>query len=281
VGGRVLELDVEEGSHVERGDPVGRLSASLAELEVEAKEAELSAARADLGVLAEGSRPEELRTAQAELRAAQKVLNVVDQSVERQRGLVQDGAAPRASLDDLITRQAEARGKVDVAEQRLHLLRAGTRQTQLDGMMSRVEASERGLAAARERLSLHTLDAPSEGDIVDVLIDPGEIVSPGAPVVVLADRQHPYVEVFVPQEDIAGVRPGLSASVRVDAFDQPFSATVEHVNRRTEFTPRYLFSESERANLVVRVRLRIEDPDRKLIAGVPARAVLSREATAP
>jgi hypothetical protein len=45
---------------------------------------------------------------------------------------------------------------------------------------------------------------------------------------------------------------------------------VENVARATEFTPRFLFSERERANLVVRVRVRVDDPAQRLHAGVPA-----------
>jgi hypothetical protein len=62
--------------------------------------------------------------------------------------------------------------------------------------------------------------------------------------------------------------------VSVDAHDKPFPGEIEFVGRRTEFTPKFLFSERERPNLVVRVRIRIEAPDGNLQAGVPAFAVL-------
>ena len=48
------------------------------------------------------------------------------------------------------------------------------------------------------------------------------------------------------------------------------SGKVEHIARRTEFTPRYLFSEKERSTLVVRVRVRVDDSKEELRAGVPA-----------
>jgi hypothetical protein len=48
---------------------------------------------------------------------------------------------------------------------------------------------------------------------------------------------------------------------------------------RTEFTPRYLFSEGERENLVLRVRVRIEDPKRELHGGVPAFVTLAGDAS--
>ena len=49
----------------------------------------------------------------------------------------------------------------------------------------------------------------------------------------------------------------------------PLSGRVEHVFPRTEFTPRFLFSDDERPNLVLRVRVRIEDPRHLLHAGLP------------
>jgi hypothetical protein len=57
--------------------------------------------------------------------------------------------------------------------------------------------------------------------------------------------------------------------------------TVENVARKTEFTPRYLFSDRERSNLVVRVRVRVNDPERHLHAGVPAFVSIDRGARAP
>jgi HlyD family secretion protein len=58
--------------------------------------------------------------------------------------------------------------------------------------------------------------------------------------------------------------------VRVDAVNTPFSGKVEYVAPETEFTPKFLFSDRERPHLVVRVRVRVDDPDRRLHAGIPA-----------
>ena len=51
---------------------------------------------------------------------------------------------------------------------------------------------------------------------------------------------------------------------------------MENVGRKTEFTPRFIFSERERPNLVVRIRVRIEDPEERLHAGVPAFVTFER-----
>jgi hypothetical protein len=62
---------------------------------------------------------------------------------------------------------------------------------------------------------------------------------------------------------------GLPVHARVDSLPHEIPGKVERISRRTEFSPRYLFSRAERANLVVRVRVRFDDPQRELHAGVP------------
>jgi multidrug resistance efflux pump len=76
--------------------------------------------------------------------------------------------------------------------------------------------------------------------------------------------------VFVPQAQVARIRVGAAARTRVDGVPEDVPGHVERLERRTEFTPRYLFSRGERTNLVVRVRVRIDDARHQLHAGIPA-----------
>jgi len=70
---------------------------------------------------------------------------------------------------------------------------------------------------------------------------------------------------------VAEARVGQRAEVHVDSLPgRVFTGAVEDVGQRTEFTPRYLFSPKERPNLVVRVRVDLQDPGHELRAGLPA-----------
>jgi HlyD family secretion protein len=98
----------------------------------------------------------------------------------------------------------------------------------------------------------------------------------GQPIVTVADTEHPYADVFVPQGDLGGIRVGAVARARVDSLRGEIAGRVERVFRKTEFTPRYIFSRDERQNLVVRVRVRFDDTKRVLHAGVPLFARIDR-----
>ena len=99
---------------------------------------------------------------------------------------------------------------------------------------------------------------------------------PGTPVVTIADTRRPYAEVFVPEGELARVQLGASAEVGADGLDRTVPGQVEHIGRQAEFTPRYLFRERERPNLVFRVRVRIDDGGQKLHAGLPAFVTFGR-----
>src|SRR6185437_622699 len=116
------------------------------------------------------------------------------------------------------------------------------------------------------RFELHALDP---GEVLEVHLRTGELAVAGLPVVTVADTAHPYSDLFVPQAAVGGIAVGAPVRARVDSLPHEIPGKVERISRRTEFSPRYLFSRSERANLVVRVRVRFDDPQRALHAGVP------------
>jgi HlyD family secretion protein len=155
-------------------------------------------------------------------------------------------------------------------QERLIQLRKGARPEELAAADAAVLAAEAAVDAEKERLALYSLYASERVTVLDVPVRVGEVVAAGATVATVADTQHPYLDVFVPQQSLAGLEVGVSARVRVDAESDTFEGEIEHIAPTTEFTPRFLFSPQERPNIVVRVRVRINDPDERLHAGVPA-----------
>src|SRR6266851_1067695 len=171
---------------------------------------------------------------------------------------------------------ARARSERESLEQRLTAQKNGARASELRQAKARVDSARAALAAEEARLARSVLRAPAAGVVLDTTAESGEVLAAGTPAVILGETRRPYLDVFVAQQDLAGVRVGAAAAVRVDAARETFRGTVSDVARTTEFTPRYLFSPRERANLVVRVRIDVEDPREELHAGVPALARIER-----
>jgi HlyD family secretion protein len=267
--GRVATVAVHRGQVVRPGDVLATLDDALARATRDARQAELSAAKAELALLKAGTRREDVAAAAEDLRGAAVTEDLARKSAERARHLLAQGAVPSAEVDraDADLDQAAARRRS--LESRLAALRRGSRPEEIARAEATVEQETSALALEQERLARFALRGPAAGSILDVTVKVGEIAAVGSPAVTLADTEHPYADVFVPEGRLAGVQVGTTAQARVDASAESFRGVVEYVSPDTEFTPKFLFSDRERPNLVIRVRVRIDDPAHRLHSGVP------------
>jgi len=112
--------------------------------------------------------------------------------------------------------------------------------------------------------------APSSGTVINRLVEPGELVANGTPVVVLVDLSDLYVRVFVPERHISKVRLGNSARIYADSFpDRSFTGKVMEIAQKAEFTPREEHVKEERTKLVFGVKVAVENPQGYLKPGMP------------
>lgn len=270
VGGRLRQSTLVRGGSVRAGDAIVMLDDSLDRPQRAARVADLASAQAQLGLLRAGARGEDVRATSAQLAATRDSEQLLTRTFERQQGLANGGAVPTASLDELRNQLVQVRSQRETLSQRLALLHHGARREELAAASARVDAARAVIDALDARLQHYTLRAPLNGTVLDIHAEPGEVVAPGTPVATVGDLDHPFVDVFVAQSRMAEVRLEAPAHVRLDAYPRTFPGRVEHIAEQTEFTPRFLFSERERPNLVVRVRIRVEDPQHRLHAGLPA-----------
>jgi HlyD family secretion protein len=277
--GRVQAVEVARGQVVEAGHVLARLDPSLEELAAAARAAEAAAAVAQVALVREGPRDDDIRAIAARVRAAQAAENLLRRDLERERRLLGRGATPQAVVTDLEGRLEAAVAERQSLEHQLRGLREGARAPEIASAEARARAAQITHEIEQKRLERYVLRAHEAGTVLDVHAEPGEVVAAGTPVVSMADRTRPFADVFVPQAELGGIDVGDAAAVRVDAYPQAFAGTVERIAPTTEFTPRFLFSERERPNLVVRVRVRIEDHAGALHAGVPAFVTIERTAT--
>ena len=276
LGGRVETVAVHRGDVVADKQVLAQVDDTLAKLSRAARIDDNAAARADLALLEAGARREDVASISAQVRAVAATEGLLLKVAERARSLHESGAISQAEVDRADADLERATAERKSTEQRLASLQRGARTEEIARARARASGSTTAVALEDERIARHALLARGPGEVLDVHVEPGELAAAGAPVVTLADTTRPYVEVFVPQGELEGIRAGAKATVHVDASKVSLDGSVEHVASRTEFTPRYLFSERERPNLVVRVRVRLQDPERRAHAGVPAFVSIAR-----
>ena len=268
---RLVARPAKEGMRVKSGDEIARLDTSLLEGEAARLGAEVSSSESRLKELTSGFRVERIHEARAQREAAEGDLSLARTERLRAEKLLASGAGSQAALDRAQSQEHQAARALDAAAARLALLEAGERPEQRDLGRSGLEASRRSYDLVRRRIERMILRAPSDAVVLDTYFEVGEVVPAGRPVVKLGDPSEPYVDIYVAPADLSALKIGSRLPVKVDGFgDRGFTGTVTETGAEAEFTPRAILTPRERARLVYRVRVTIEDATGELRPGVPA-----------
>ncbi len=274
--GRVERVGAVRGDVLTDGQEIARVDDSIATLVRDARVQDVNVAKADLAIVKAGSRNQDVAAQADELKAAIASEELQRKAHERISELTRTGSFAKAELDKADADLERAVAQRKAIASRLSALKQGARPEEISRAEVRVHQAEAALALEEARLRRSVLTAKGAGVVLDVLIKAGEFANVGAGALTVADTAHPFADVFVPEKDLAGIGVGKKAHVVIDQDARPLGAVVEHVSHTTEFTPKFVFSPEERAHLMVRVRIRIDDPEKRLHAGVPAFATIER-----
>jgi HlyD family secretion protein len=336
VAGRVTEVLAVEGQPVKAGDVLARVAADefkervhqiqaalesassqvrqqekTVQLRREVIEGQIAQARsqAEASRVAaertrEGSRPQEIRIAEAELAQAEALLSQRRTDYDRISGLVKEGIAPQQQLDTAQAALRSAESARNAANERLVLAREGSRRQDIAEAQARVETAQAGVnvaeAARREveiqaaalasaqatekqlRAELETaktqlgyteIRSPMNGVVLTKNVEVGEFVNPGTPVVTVANIEDLWMNIYIPETQTGLVKLGQDVRVSVDSFPkETFKGKITFVSSESEFTPKTILTEEERIKLVFRAKVALENTDQRLKPGMPADA---------
>ena len=169
-------------------------------------------------------------------------------------------------------RVAAARARETGAREGVARLRAGSRREEIEAARARVAGVDAQIATLEKSKDDAAITAPIDGIVTERLLDPGEIVSPRAPVAVLADLDHAWAEVFVDEPMIPRIRLGQAATVFTDAGGPGLPGKVSYVASKAEFTPRNVQTAEDRSKLVYRVKIAVDNSKGILKQGMPVEA---------
>lgn len=272
VGGRLSEAPLEEGDPVAPGDLVARLETTQAEHRLSQARAQVNAADARLRLLLAGTRAEDLRRVEDQLARAQVELDAANRDLARLEGLADRGTATEKARDDARTRRDAATRSVAAIRSELDKLVAGPRRQEIEAARAERQAADAAAAAADQRIIDATVLAPRSGIITERVAEPGEVLGPGATIAVLTDLARPWLSVWVDEPSLAGIRLGDEVEVRVDGHDGALPGTVVFVSDVAEFTPKNVQTPEERAKLVFRIKIDLNNDDGLFKPGMPADA---------
>ena len=268
---RILEMLAEEGDRVQKGQVLARLDTRELKLQLQRLNAEIAAQQSTVDKLHNGTRPEEIRQAEGNLRQAQAAAEHAAGVYQRKRDIYTSIAGiSQQELDNAYHDMEAKQATMSVAEAALQEAKAGPRQEDIAG-------AEAGLQALRNEqlryiylLSQYELQAP-DGVIRSRLLEAGDMASPSKPVFKLSLPGKKWVRAYVPETELGRVYEGQQARVYIDSLPgKAIDGQVGYISGTAEFTPKHVQTEELRTSLVYEVRVYVDDADNVLRLGMPA-----------
>ena len=219
IAGRLKELKVRAGERVEQGDVLAELDADLWEQKFAEAGTMLKLARAERDKLLHETGDEAREAARARLRTAESQARDLEAQLVRAKQAARQDAAAAKDVEELKGRLERVGARLVALRARSEELEAPVRRDDLTIADSKVALAEGALRRERILLEKTLLRAPSDGVVLRVLGEPGELVGPhdAGEVLSLVDRSRTRVRAFVEELDALDVRPGQRALVSAEA----------------------------------------------------------------
>ncbi|MBK9055502.1 MAG: efflux RND transporter periplasmic adaptor subunit [Chloroflexi bacterium] len=307
LGGRVAEVLVAAGDVVEAGQVVVRLDTTLLEGQLAQAQAGLAAANAQLALLQNSPSTAELAAVTAQVNRAQTALDTLNEQLETAETQADDVAEQISELQNqIVTVQAAgvveqlaglnaqlalaqqlqvttqtqvkllegqvatAEAGLDAAQAQLDLAEAGPKPEQIEVIEAQVAAAQATVDLLSTQIRRQTLTAPVGGVILARAIEPGEVASPGATLLLIGQLDDLTLTVYVPEDQYGQIELGQTATLTADSFPgETFTGTVRHIADQAEFTPRNVQTAEGRASTVYAIELTVTDEGGQLKPGMP------------
>lgn len=230
VPGKVEKIYVEEGDRVRKGDSLILLEQDKYKLQLEQAEGQMKALERNLEAL-------------------QLNYSNTDKNYERVKKLKEESAIDEAQFD-MVKTQRDALSK------------------QIEATRSQLSSVRATFELAKSQIEDTKISSPIDGVVLHKLIEAGEVVVAGIPLLTIGDVAKPWVKTYIPQKYIGKINLGDIATIYSDSFPgREFSGRITYISQKEEFTPKNLVTEDERTKMVYRIKISVDNQSGELKPG--------------
>jgi HlyD family secretion protein len=257
--GKVKWIGVDKGDLVREGAVLVRLEDDEYQAQLTQAKGQLTSLQAKLDQATNGSRPEEIAQALANVNTAQSDLDNARITLDRNKRLLKDGVMAQQVIDDAQARYDNALHRVNSLQKAYELVKLGPRKEEIDSLRGQVEQARGAVNYAQTNLANTIIRAPVTGTILERAVEKGEFVTTsfvgdrGAKgyVVSLADLNDLEVELDIAQNDFAKLHSNQHGAVTTDAFpDRKYDGFIKEIS-----------PEANRQKATVQIKVKISQPD--------------------
>ena len=275
VVGKVKKIIFDEGSTVAAEDTILIIDHESYELQLKQAEASRDLAKAQLDLLINGARKEDIKLAEEQLNQAKANFELAEKDKKRFQNLYESQSITKKQYDEIFTRFEVAQSQFNSAKENLDKIKSGARSEEKRQAQSNYEKAEANVELIQKSINDCFVTAPFNGTIVKSFVEKGEMLSMLSNLFKISDLSKVELVIYVSEEDLGKVKLGQTAEVSTDTYkDKTYEGKVIYISPEAEFTPKNIQTKDERTKLVFAVKIEIPNPDSELKAGMPADAVV-------
>jgi membrane fusion protein YbhG len=254
--GKILSLDIDEGSVVAKDSIVGLVDPtdlSLQKQQVQASIEALNEKTSDV--------TPQVKMLQDQLNVQQTQLDNLLHERTRIENLVKEDAATKKQLDDINFQIESAKKQMNVTMQQINVQRSNV-ATQNRGILSESKPLQKKAEQLQELLNKTNITNPINGTVITKYAETGEITSNGKPLYKIADLSTLNLRAYVTGDQLPQIKLGQALTVFVDSGGKNYRrlpGVVTWISDKAEFTPKTIQTTDERANLVYAMKIKVKN----------------------
>jgi len=265
VSGRLQKVPYFVGDYLESGAPIAYLEPIDYEIAVKQLQAAIDVTKAKLRQMEVGSRPEEKKQAEEQLRQAQATMENAQSDRRRMKDLYESKAVSKQALEAAEAKATVAETQFAFTKQQKAIIDQGPRIEDKEGTRALIRQQEAALDLAKMQLEYATLRAPFSGLVAIRHADEGVFVTPASPIYTLTQIDTLFATVDCPERLLPFLRIGTTADITIDALPgKSFHGVLER-------SPASIDSRTRTA----KAEFTVQNPQRMLIPGMFVRALIA------
>ena len=256
--GELKSFNLSEGQNVQANQVVGKID----DFQLQQKQEELTATEQQLDENASATSSRQLNLQEQLASLSQQITNE-EKEQKRYAELVKDGAVPRKQLDDINNHIKVLQRQYDATRNQIN-----SNNTSLKKQALAINAQKQGIKAQKrqieDQINNTQISSPISGVVLEKYVEKGEFISMSKPLFKVADTKIMFIRAYVTSKQLKNIKLGQKATVMADYGNgqkKQYNGIITWISSRSEFTPKTILTDDERADLVYAVKIQFQNDD--------------------
>lgn len=219
VTGRVETLPVHEGDTVSAGQLLMTLDIPEVEAKLKEVEALKSAATARQSLVDEGARPQEIRTAKAQMQRAQAGQELAQKTFNRVHALYREGLISKQKHDEALAQKKSADELLAAAKEQYDIALTGARTQEKQAATALTAQATGGVEQVESLVKEKNVTSPIVSEISRIYVEIGEVAAAGLPLATLVDLSDQWAVFNIREDDMPKITKGAVLSAEIPALN--------------------------------------------------------------